>query len=116
MSAREPGDDAIRKGEPLFTHAPTVAPRESPHSAIHEGEPPQGPALAASRAGASTDRGVQVRRAPSPRRAAAMIALAWLPALLLAAFLPRFVPVFDRWHWELPPLTHVLMAVGRLGV
>ena len=52
---------------------------------------------------------------PSPRRAAALIALAWLPALVVAAGLPRFVPVYDRWHSELPPLTEALMAVGRLG-
>jgi hypothetical protein len=53
---------------------------------------------------------------PSPRRAASMIALAWLPALVMAAGLPRFVPTFERWHWELPPLTEALMAVGRLGL
>src|SRR2546425_800995 len=52
---------------------------------------------------------------PSPRRAAAMIALAWLPALVVAAGLPRFVPTYDRWRRELPPLTEALMSVGRLG-
>jgi hypothetical protein len=52
---------------------------------------------------------------PSPRRAAAIIALAWLPALIVAAGLPRFVPVFERWHWELSTLTLALMSVGRLG-
>jgi hypothetical protein len=65
---------------------------------------------------ASTDRVVHVRPDPSPRRAAAMIALAWLPAIIAAAALPRFVPVFDRWRWDLPPLTVALMPVGRLGV
>ena len=64
----------------------------------------------------STDRAVQARPDPSPRRAAALIALAWLPAIIVAASLPRFVPVFDRWRWELPPLTLALMPVGRLGV
>jgi hypothetical protein len=64
---------------------------------------------------ASTDRAVQVRPALSPRRAAAIIGLAWLPAMVVAASLPRFVPTFDRWHWELSPLTHALMSVGRLG-
>jgi hypothetical protein len=47
-----------------------------------------------------------------------MIAFTWLLAVLLAAFLPRYVPIFDRWpaQWgELPALTHALMAVGRLG-
>ena len=55
----------------------------------------------------------------SPRRAAAVIAFPWLLAVLLAAFLPRYVPIFDRWpaRWgELPALTHALMSVGRLGV
>jgi hypothetical protein len=64
---------------------------------------------------ASTDQAIRARPDPSPRRAAAMIALAWLPAIVAAASLPRFVPTFDRWHWELPPLTHALMSVGRLG-
>jgi len=64
---------------------------------------------------ASTDRAVQAQPDLSPRRAAAMIALAWLPAIVAATSLPRFVPIFDRWHWELPPLTHALMSVGRLG-
>jgi hypothetical protein len=63
-----------------------------------------------------TDQALQSRPGPSPRRAAAMIALAWLPALIAAASLPRFVPTFDRWPWELPPLTLALMPVGRLGV
>jgi hypothetical protein len=53
---------------------------------------------------------------PSPRRAAATIALAWLPALVVAAGLPRFVPAFGRWPQELPPLTEALLSVGRLGV
>lgn len=56
--------------------------------------------------------------APSPRRAGALIAVAWLPAVIVAAFLPRYVPVFDSWRaqWgELPPLTHALVAAGRLG-
>jgi hypothetical protein len=53
---------------------------------------------------------------PSPRRAASMIALAWLPALVIAGGLPRFVPTFERWPVELPPLTEALMAVGRLGL
>ena len=44
-----------------------------------------------------------------------MIALAWLPAIVAAASLPRFVPIFDRWPRELPPLTLALMPVGRLG-
>jgi hypothetical protein len=56
------------------------------------------------------------RPEPSPRRVAGLIALAWTPALIVAASLPRFVPVFDRWRWELPPLTAALMPVGRLGV
>src|SRR4051794_19256413 len=67
----------------------------------------------------STERAVHARPELSPRRAAAVIALPWLLAVLLAAFLPRWVPVFDRWpaRWgELPALTHALMAVGRLGV
>ena len=66
-----------------------------------------------------TDRAAQARRELTPRLAAVVIACAWLPAVVLAAFLPRYVPVFDRWPaaWgELPALTHVLMAVGRLGV
>ena len=45
-----------------------------------------------------------------------MIALAWLPAIVAAASLPRFVPIFDRWPRELPPLTLALMPVGRLGI
>src|SRR5437588_1998126 len=65
---------------------------------------------------APTDRAVQARPDPSPRRAAAMIALAWLPAIIVAASLPQFVPIFDRWPRELPPLTLALMPVGRLGV
>ena len=47
-----------------------------------------------------------------------MIAFPWLLAVLLAAFLPRYIPVFDHWpaHWgELPALTRALMSVGRLG-
>jgi hypothetical protein len=64
----------------------------------------------------SADRAVQARLDPSPLRAAAMIALSWLPALVIAAFLPRYVPTFDRWHQELPPLTLALMSIGRLGV
>jgi hypothetical protein len=64
---------------------------------------------------ASTDRVVQTRPDPSPWRAAALIALAWLPAIVAAASLPRFVPTFDRWPWEVPPLTHALMSIGRLG-
>ena len=54
----------------------------------------------------------------SPRRAAAMVAFPWLFAVLLAALLPRYVPVFERWPapWgELPALTRALMSVGRLG-
>lgn len=55
-------------------------------------------------------------RAPlSPRRAAAIVALAWLPVLLIAASLPRFVSLFDRWNEDLPPLTHALVNIGRLG-
>ena len=65
---------------------------------------------------AITDRAIQARPDPSPLSAAAMIALAWLPAIVVAASLPRFVTRFDRWPWELPPLTHALMSVGRLGV
>jgi hypothetical protein len=67
---------------------------------------------------ASTDRAVQTRPELSPRRAAAMIALPWLLAVVLAALLPRYVPAFDRWpaQWgELPALTHALMSLGRLG-
>jgi hypothetical protein len=65
---------------------------------------------------APTDMAIQARPGPSPLRTAVIIALAWLPAIIVAASLPRFVPVFDRWHWELPPLTLSLMSVGRLGV
>lgn len=68
---------------------------------------------------ALTDRPVQVRPEISPRRAAAMIAFPWLLAVLFAAFLPRYVPIFDRWpaRWgELPALTHALVSVGQLGV
>jgi hypothetical protein len=65
---------------------------------------------------APTERAVPARPDPSPRRAAAMIALAWLPAIIAAASLPGLVPQFDRWPWELPPLTLTLMPVGRLGV
>jgi hypothetical protein len=67
---------------------------------------------------ASTDRVVQARPELPPRRAVAMIAFPWLFAVLLAAFLPRYVSVFDRWpaQWgELPALTHALVSVGRLG-
>jgi hypothetical protein len=42
--------------------------------------------------------------------------LAWVPAVIVAAGLPRFVPVFDRWRGELPVLTAALMPVARLGV
>ena len=67
---------------------------------------------------APTDPAVQARPDPSPGRAAAMIALAWLPAIVVAASLPRYARTFDRWpaHWELPPLTLALTSVGRLGV
>jgi hypothetical protein len=68
---------------------------------------------------ASTGQPIQARPDRSPGRAAAVIALAWLPALVLAAFLPRYVPVFDRWpaQWgESPALARALMWVGRLGV
>src|SRR5687767_5119628 len=65
---------------------------------------------------ASTERAIRARSDPSPRRAAAIIALAWLPAIVVAASLPRFVATFDRWPWELPPLTLALMPIGRLGV
>jgi hypothetical protein len=47
-----------------------------------------------------------------------MIAFPWLFAVLLAALLPRYVPVFERWpaHWgELPALTRALVSVGRMG-
>ena len=67
---------------------------------------------------ASTDQAFQARPELSPRRAAAMIAFTWLFAVLFAAFLPRYVPIFDRWpaYWgELPALTRALMSVGRLG-
>jgi hypothetical protein len=62
-----------------------------------------------------TDRAVQARFDISPWRAAGIVAVSWLPALVLAATLPRYVPVFDRWRWELSPLTHALMSIGRLG-
>jgi hypothetical protein len=65
---------------------------------------------------APTDPAVLDRPGPSPRRAAAVIALAWLPAVIAAAALPGLVPTFDRWRWELPPLTAALLPVGRLGV
>lgn len=48
-----------------------------------------------------------------------MIASTWSLAVVLVVFLPRYVPVFDRWpaEWgELPALTRALMSVGRLGV
>ncbi len=51
----------------------------------------------------------------SPRGAAVMVVLAWVPAALLAASLPRFVTVLDRWHWPLPTLTLALREVGRQG-
>jgi hypothetical protein len=53
-----------------------------------------------------------------PRRVAAMVAMSWAPALVLACSLPQFVPTFDRWPrgQELPALTLALMSVGRLGV
>ena len=61
-----------------------------------------------------------VRARPlSPGRAAATIAASWLFALIFAASLPRYITAFDRWptRWgELPPLTHALMSIGRLGV
>jgi hypothetical protein len=63
---------------------------------------------------ASADRAV--RPELSPLRAAATIALSWLPAILVAASLPRYVPVFDRWRRGLPALTLALMSVGRLGL
>jgi hypothetical protein len=57
------------------------------------------------------------RTPPGPfARRAAVIAAAWLPAVVAAAALPRFVPAFDRWPWELPPLTAALMPFARLGV
>src|SRR5689334_21011699 len=65
-----------------------------------------------------TGRAARARRELTPRRAAVAIAGAWLPAVVLAACLPRYVPVFDRWPaaWGEPPaLTHALVAVGRLG-
>ena len=65
---------------------------------------------------ASTEPAVRPSPGPSTRRAAAVIALAWLPAVIVAAGLPRFVPAFDRWRGELPPLTAALMPVARLGV
>jgi hypothetical protein len=67
---------------------------------------------------AVTERAVRIQPELSPGRAAAMVAFAWLFAVLLAAFLPRYVPVFDHWpgQWgELPVLTRALMSVGRLG-
>src|SRR2546430_5839217 len=71
----------------------------------------------ASMAVASTTRSIQARPSPQPLHAAAMIVLAWLPAIVVAASLPRFVPAFDRWpaHWELPALTRALMSLGRQG-
>ena len=69
-------------------------------------------------AAASIDQTVRTR-SPSPGRAATMIALYWAPALVLAAGLPWFVPVFDRWpaRWgALPALTRALMSVGQFGV
>jgi hypothetical protein len=46
---------------------------------------------------------------------AAVIALVWPPAIVLATGLLRLVPTFDRWPWELPTLTKALMSIGRLG-
>lgn len=51
---------------------------------------------------------------PSPRRAAGVIALAWLPAVVLAAGLPRFVPSLTAGAGSCP-LTEALMSIGRLG-
>ena len=96
MDPHDSTDDAIRQGEPSYRSAP------------------DGVAMAI----ASTDRVVLARPELPPRRAAAMIAFPWLFAGLLAALLPRYVPIFDRWpaEWgELPALTHALMSVGRLG-
>lgn len=44
MATREPGDDAMREGDPVFTHSPTVPRSES----LYEGEPPLRPHLAAT--------------------------------------------------------------------
>src|SRR5262245_9379949 len=67
---------------------------------------------------ASTDQAIRARPDPSPLHVVVVIGLAWLPAILAAASLPKFVSLFDRWpaQWELPPLTLALMSVGRLGV
>lgn len=43
MATREPGDDAIREGDPVFTHSPRVR-----NDALHEGEPPLRPQVAAT--------------------------------------------------------------------
>jgi hypothetical protein len=75
---------------------------------------PLQPFLAAAQAGTIEDSKPDL----SPGRAAMLITMAWLPAIVVAAALPRFVHTFDRWpaQWELPPLTLALMSVGRMGV
>ena len=70
------------------------------------------------RALAAAEPAVRAHPALSPRRAAALIVAAWLPAVIAAASLPGYAPVFDRWpaQWGEPPaLTRALIAVGRLG-
>ena len=59
---------------------------------------------------APADPAVHARPDPSPGRTAALIALAWLPAIVVAASLPQYARTFDRWpaHRELPPLTLAL--------
>jgi hypothetical protein len=65
--------------------------------------------------GISIDLAIRARPDPSLLHALGMIALAWVPAIIVIAAIPRFLPAFDRWQWELPPLTRALMTVGRLG-
>src|SRR5262245_29706055 len=79
-------------------------------------EPPK-PDAAVSTSDPPAEPAIQVRSAPEPLHAAGVIALAWLPAILVTAFLPRYVPIFERWpaNWEVPPLTRALMWIGRFG-
>lgn len=56
-------------------------------------------------------------RSIPPLAVVAILGTAWLPAIILAAFLPRFVSVFDRISekGELPTLARTMLPLGRLG-